>query len=77
VKLTNLEGLTAALYERIEEAERMLPLPDPGGNVPPQSPDTSGTTSKYGSDPLDAIAHQTGRSKRVFSTGGIIGKRDD
>jgi type IV secretion system protein VirD4 len=54
----------------------MLPLPDPGGNVPPQSPDTSGTSSKYGSDPLDAIAHQTGRSKRVFSTGGI-GKRDD
>lgn len=76
VKLTNLEGLTAALYERIEEAERMLPLPDPGGNVPPQSPDTSETTSKYGSDPLDAIAHQTGRSKRVFSTGGI-GKREN
>ncbi len=76
VKLTNLEELTAALYERIEAAERMLPLPDPGGNVPPQSSDTSGTSSKYGSDPLDAIAHQTGRSKRIFSTGGI-GKRDD
>jgi len=76
VKLTDLEGLTAALYERIEEAERMLPLPDPGGNVPPQSPDILEVNRNYGSDPLDAIAHQTKRSKRVFSTGGI-GKREE
>ncbi len=36
VTMPDVDALTQALYERIEEAERMLPLPDEGG-TPEQS----------------------------------------
>lgn len=82
VQLANLEQLTAALYDRIAEAERMLPLPDAGGNVPQESQTASGSSQRYGSDPLDSVVGKAkrfsckdaARTKRVFSTGGI-GKR--
>ncbi|MGB3263926.1 MAG: type IV secretion system DNA-binding domain-containing protein [Microcoleus sp.] len=74
VQLASLDQLTAALYDRIEEAERMLPLPDAGGNVPSQSPTPPASGKKFGSDPLDSVVSKTGRSRRVFATGSI-GKR--
>ena len=37
VLLASLDQLTAALYARSQEAERMLPLPDEVGNVPATS----------------------------------------
>ena len=74
MQLASLDQLTAALYDRIEEAERMLPLPDAGGNVPSQSPMPPASGNKFGSDPLDSVVSKTGRSRRVFATGSI-GKR--
>ena len=74
VQLASLEQLTAALYERIAEAERMLPLPDAGGNVPQGSQMGNGNSKRYGSDPLDSVVGKVKRPKRVFATGGI-GKR--
>ena len=74
VQLASLDQLTAALYDRIEEAERMLPLPDAGGNVPSQSPMPPASGKKFGSDPLDSVVSKTGRSRRVFATGST-GKR--
>ena len=74
VQLASLEQLTAALYDRIAEAERMLPLPDAGGNVPQESQTANGSSQRYGADPLDSVVSKAKRSKRVFSTGGI-GKR--
>ncbi|MDF5726164.1 MAG: type IV secretion system DNA-binding domain-containing protein [Rhizonema sp. PD37] len=65
VKLASLDQLTAALYERIEEAERMLPLPDEVGNVPPTS------SPKGESGTLDALDSVVPKRKnftpRVFA----------
>jgi type IV secretory pathway TraG/TraD family ATPase VirD4 len=74
VQLASLEQLTAALYDRIAEAERMLPLPDAGANVPQESQMGLGSSKRYGSDPLDSVVGNAKRPKRVFATGGI-GKR--
>ncbi|GAA6616676.1 hypothetical protein NUACC26_024820 [Scytonema sp. NUACC26] len=65
VQLASLDQLTAALYERIEEAERMLPLPDEAGNVPPTSPPKgeSGTL-----DALDSVVPKRNNvTRRVFA----------
>jgi type IV secretion system protein VirD4 len=59
VILPNVDALTQALYERIEEAERMLPLPDEG--------EASASSSKSGVE-TDALDHFP---KRTFTTPGL------
>jgi type IV secretion system protein VirD4 len=59
VLLPNVDALTQALYERIEEAERMLPLPDEG--------EASASSSKSGVE-TDALDHFP---KRTFTTPGL------
>ena len=53
-----MEILTQALYDRIEEAERMLPLPDEGRT-------TSSTNNGTEADVLDQFP------KRVFTAPGL------
>lgn len=57
VILPNVDALTQALYERIEEAERMLPLPDEG--------EASASKSGVNADALDHFP------KRTFTTPGL------
>ena len=59
VILPNVDALTQALYERIEEAGRMLPLPDEG--------EASASSSKSGVE-TDALDHFP---KRTFTTPGL------
>lgn len=74
VKLASLEELTDALYQRIEEAEKMLPLPDAAGNVPQNNAPSPETSAPIPQDPLDVVT-QKGRPKRAFTISGI-GKRE-
>jgi len=74
VKLASLEELTNALYQRIEEAEKMLPLPDAAELAPQNNASSPLPAAAIPKDPLDIVARK-GRAKRAFTITGI-GKRD-